>query len=293
MKKILIAAVILSGVLSAREGSTLDVVHLKDGRFLKCQIKAVTDHILTYTPYLPSGGTWAAPAITIRMEGVDYIDFGFARGEEAFLQDLDHADVDRLKRIWSDQYGNLHRPRSRTAKYGLAYAKALLKKQREFDWRTALDVFDRIQQRAWREADRTAARQGRLQALIRLGRLDEASRDARVYARNTEDPGILIEVKYLQAKVEFAQLQKLVEENPKWKEDDEIRPRRNELYNSSIDQFLWPFLFHGTYQEASVRGLMSAAEVYHFSGETDLEKACLEDLKHLYPNQANQPTKEK
>ncbi len=255
----------------------LDVVHLKDGRVLRCHIKAVTDNILSYT-------LATEELRTIQMDGVDYIDFGFSEGEEPFFRELTKASENALKNAWDAQYGSLHRPRSRTAKYGIAYADALLKNDREYSQKTALEIFDLILDRAWLEEDKATARQGRLRALIRLGDLDRAFKDAAIYAKETEDPAILIEVKYLQAKVEFAQLQKLVAENPRWEDDDEIRPRRNELYHSSVDQFLWPFLFHGTREESSVRGLRAAAEVYRSAGETELEKACLKDLEQLYPN---------
>jgi len=255
----------------------LDVVHLKDGRVLRCNIKAATDNILSYSLATKN-------LQTIQMDVVDYIDFGFSDGEEPFFRDLSKASINALKNAWDAQYGNLHRPRSRTAKYGIAYADALLKKDGEYSQKTALEIFDRILDRAWLDEDKATARQGRLRSLIRLGDLDRAFKDAAIYAKETEDPAILIEVKYLQAKVEFAQFQKIVEENPRWEEDDEIRPRRNELYHSSVDQFLWPFLFHGTQEESSVRGLRAAAEVYRSAGETELEKACLKDLEQLYPN---------
>ncbi len=258
----------------------VDVVHYKNGSVLKCKIKAVTDNILNYT----AGNAATAPLRTIQMKDVDYIDFGFSEGEEDFFQNLDSASTVALKNAWNAQYGNLHRPRSRTAKYGIAYANALLKDEGEFSQKTALDIFDRIGEKAWLDSDKSTARQGRLRALIRLGELARAFKEATAYAEETEDPAILIEVRFLKAKVEFEQLKKLVADNPRWEEDDEIRPLRNELYHSSVDQFLWPFLFHGTDEESSVRGLRAAAEVYRLVGELELEKACLNDLARLYPN---------
>lgn len=277
----------LAAILLTVNVSALDVVHFNNGSVLKCRIKAVTDTILNYTTDA-SGATLR----TLKMEGVDYIDFGFSEGEESFFSNIEQASTLALKNAWTAQYGNLHRPRSRTAKYGIAYANALLKEEGEFSQKTALEIFDRVGGNAWLDADRSTARQGRLRALIRLGELDRAFKDAAAYAKETEDPAILIEVRFLQAKVEFAQLKKLVAENPKWVEDDEVRPRRNELYHSSVDQFLWPFLFHGTDEEASVRGLRAAAEVYRSSGELELEKSCLNDLARLYPNHTIKPQKE-
>ncbi len=287
MRRFPFLLLVVLGFTATSNAFALDVVHFKNGKILKCKIDAVTDNILNYYTTVSSAGLR-----TIQMKDVEYIDFGFSEGEEVFFSNLEQASTEALKNAWTTQYGNLHRPRSRTAKYGLAYADALLKEESEFSQKTALDIFDRVGKKAWLESDRATAYQGHLRALIRLGELDRALKDAAAYAKETEDPAILIEVRFLQAKVEFEQLRKLVAENPKWEEDDEIRPRRNELYHSSVDQFLWPFLFHGTNEESSVRGLRAAAEVYRSVGELEQAKACLDDLARLYPNHTIKPQKE-
>ena len=73
---------------------------------------------------------------------------------------------------------------------------------------------------------------------------------------------MLIEARFVLAKVDFKKLKVLVEENPKWQEDDMVRPDMEKLFHSTVDQFLFPYLFHGTEEEAAARGLMNAAVAY-------------------------------
>ena len=83
--------------------------------------------------------------------------------------------------------------------------------------------------------------------------------------------------------VDFESLKQLQTENPKWEEDDTVRPDRNRLYHRTVDQFLWPYLFHGTREESAARGLIAAAEVYQLGGDDAAARACLEDVIQLYP----------
>jgi len=74
-----------------------------------------------------------------------------------------------------------------------------------------------------------------------------------------------------------------VKENPKWEEDDEVRPERNRLYHIVVDQLLWPHLFHATRENEAARGLFGVAGVYRFAGDESLALAACEDLIKLYP----------
>jgi len=257
-----------------------DVIHLKTGESSACEIEAVTDNIVVFLMRGPGGGTAKR---TLPMERVDFIEFGFETGEEAVFNDLENISAEILESWWEFHFSNLHRPRSRAGVYGIAFGNALLRENPEVGAARALSVFDRIIERAWADHDKSLARQGRLRALIASGELETAVGEAQVLQSETEDPDLLIEVKFLLAEADFAQLKALVEEHPKWVEDDEVRPVRNELYHRIVDQYLWPHLFHATREEAAARGLMSAASVYESAAETELARAAYEDLGKLYP----------
>jgi len=279
---VVLVACFLLDPWSRVSGSPFDRIVLKNGDAARVVLQGVTDNNVTYRMVAENGAVSDSNR-TLPMERVDYIEFGYGEGEQEIYENLSSAPVEALEALWNEQFGNLHRPRSRTARYGLGYAARLLQSENDFEWKKALDICDRVIGRAWSPRDRSSAVRGRIQTLMRLGRLDEARREAEEQAAKTEAAGQLIEVRFLLAEASFRQLRELEEENPRWEEDDLVRPERNQLYHESVDQYLWPFLFHGTEESAAVRGLVSAAEVYVFGGEMERARAALTDAIELYP----------
>ena len=263
--------------------SAADVIHLKNGETITTEIDALTDKIISFSQRSSVGSA----SRTLPVEQVEYVEFGFDPGEEGVFQRLETADMATLEKWWNAYFSHLHRPRSRTAAYGIALANALIAQESESSRKRGLALFDRIAARAWSDEDVASAKQGRLQALIILGELETAREEAAALASKTEDPDLLIEVKYLLARADFEKLKALQKEHPRWVEDDEVRPERNELYHNIIDQFLWPYLFHATREEAAARGLAAAAEAYAFAGEPELSQKSLVDLATLYPEYEN------
>ena len=262
-----------------------DAVHLKNGETLDCRIEAITDNILTYQTSVDLGGGRSATARrTISPDFVDFIEFAALPGESENLADPGALDLKKIEAVWFEISRHLHRPRSNAGRIGLAYANALLNSEKEYEWDQALALFDRIREQDWNPENHQAAFQGRLRTLIQIGDLETALHEAKQLAEQSEDPGMLIEAKYALARVDFEALKELEEENPKWEEDDTVRPDRNRLYHRTVDQFLWPYLFYGTREESAARGLMAASDVYQFSGDKPAARACLADIEQLYPN---------
>lgn len=261
-----------------------DVIYLKTGESAVCRIDAITDNIVNFTLLSDPGPAGGSARRTIPTERVEKFVFAFLPEEKEVFENRESMSAEVLEKWWNVWFAHLKRPRSRTAAYGVAMANAFLRENPEKDGQRALSIFDRVIERAWSEDDIAAAKQGRLRALMALGDLETATHEAQLLVGETEDPRLLIEVKYLLAKADFESLKQLVEENPKWEEDDNVRPKRNDLYHAVVDQFLWPHLFHAPRTEEAARGLASAAEVYEFSGEKELALAAWTDLETLYPN---------
>ncbi|MEM9018858.1 MAG: hypothetical protein AAGC68_17750, partial [Verrucomicrobiota bacterium] len=260
-----------------------DVIFLKNGESAACRIETITDNILTFSLLTGGGSAGGSAKRTIPMESVAYVEFDWAPGEEITFQKRSEMNAELLESWWDYHFANLHRPRSRTAAFGIALGEALLRESPDRSAKRALELFDRIIARAWSEEDIAAAKRGRLNALIALDDLKTATEEASRLARETEDPALLIEVRHLLATADFERLKDLEEEHPRWIEDEEVKPERNRLYHEIIDGFLWPHLFHATREDAAARGLLSAAGVYQFAGETELAKAACDDLIALYP----------
>ena len=262
----------------------VDVVTLKDGTTMAGVIETITDQFLNVRTIVDMGGGRTASAKRqFAMAQVQYIDFAPLPGEEEAVKSPDTFTEEELAELWAQRRMHLHRPNSNAGRLGLAVAEAYLKSDSDYDRERALGLFAVLEERAWREETRNEAREGRLRALIVLRRLDEALAEARKLAAASEDSKMLIEARYVLARVDLEKLKVLLDENPKWQEDDIVRPDVEKLFHSTVDQFLFPYLFHGTEEAASARGLMNAAVVYGLFEKTELARACAEDVVALYP----------
>ena len=269
--------------VSAMSCQAQDVIFLKTGESLACRVDDLTDKIVNLSLLSNAGTAGGSARRTIPAEQVGYIEFDFKPGEAAFFERRNEATAAQLQTSWDFHLAHLHRPRSRTAAYGIALGNAILREESQAGAARALSVFDRIIERAWSTEDVALAKQGRLHSLMSLGDLETATAEAKILAAQSEDPDLLIEVNYLLAMADFQKLKALEEEHPRWEEDDEVRPERNELFHRALDQFLWPHLFHATREEVAARGLAGAAELYLFAGDREAARGRWEDLIQLYP----------
>lgn len=258
-----------------------DVVVLKTGQSVACRIDEVTDNIINVT--ISSADGAGSARRTLPTGQVDRLEWDFRAGEEALFARRHEAASTELKPWWDLWFPHVHRPRSRSAAWGIAYGAALLREDPAAGAARALSVFDHLIAKAWAPADVAAAKEGRLRSLIAKGDLATATAEARILAKETDDPGLLLEVEHLLALADFEALRALEEEHPRWIEDDEVRPRRDELFHRALDGFLKPHLFHATREDAAARGLFSAAELFLFAGEKNEATARWDDLVKLYP----------
>lgn len=185
--------------------------------------------------------------------------------------------------LWQRQEPFLAVPESHAGKAGNIYGEILLLSTDPARHNEALAVFQRIEKEAWDGADRDRATRGRLKAMLRLGRVDEASAEAQVLAEQAEDPGLLLETKLLLAQTRIAALRELLEDNPRWNEDPPVRAERGQLLNDALDLALYPFLFHGTSHEQAAQGLWLAREAYLLAGDTKAAREVASDIATIYP----------
>jgi hypothetical protein len=276
MKASFLVALCFASSLAAQ-----DHVVMKSGESLACRIDDLTDAIVNVT--LPGAAGVGSAKRTLAATQVERVEFGFRPGEEALFAKRGSATAAELKPWWDLWFPHLHRPSSRSGAWGLAYARAMMREGGAIGAEKSMSFLNLLIAKAWSPEVRTAAKQGRLEALMAMGDLATATAEARLLARETEDPALLIEVEHLLAQADFRTLRELEDEHPRWVEDDEVRPRRHELYHRALDQFLKPHLFHATREEAAARGLFSAAGLLLFGGEGEEAKARWEDLLKLYP----------
>jgi hypothetical protein len=118
---LLVVGVIVSGQ---------DVVHLKTGESAACTVTAITDNIITYTLPTIRGSRGGSAKRTLQMDRVSHVEWGFRPGEETAWENRDTASVEAAEKWWNEWFASIHRPRARTAGWGIAFGNALLRANR-------------------------------------------------------------------------------------------------------------------------------------------------------------------
>ena len=222
--------------------------------------------------------------IGVPRAGVRQIDFAPDEARDAFLAKATPAQAAQVAMLWTRAEPFVGVPRSPAARIGLRYATLLVDSADAKNAATALALLSRLEREAWSEEDRVAAKQGRLRAMVASGKVAEAVAEATELAKSSADPAVLIEAKFILACAADEMLRKLVEENPRWEEDDRVRPERHRLFHEAVDLYLYPYLFYGARSEVVARGLGQLSELYRFTGDDQLALETARDLVTLYPD---------
>lgn len=279
MRNLLAAAVLLTALTAAAQ----DTVEFLDGRTRNGQIIGMDEKVFRLRLPPPMPGQ-PAGTVNINRNEVDRITFGPDADLETLRKDPVIARTAFARLLWQKREPFLSIPESRAAEAGMLYGQILLLSSDTRRHEEALELFTKIEQEAWNETDRERATRGRLQAMLRMGRLDEASREAQALADAAEDPALLLDTKLLLAQTRIANLRELLEENPRWEEDVPVRAERNRLLNDALDLALYPFLFHGTSHEQAAQGLWLARETYLLAGDTASAREVATDIVAIYPH---------
>lgn len=234
-------------------------------------------------PGMPAGGAPMFATVTIPRADVAQIEFVPDPVREEKLKAATPERIAEADAIWVALAPWLAVPRSPAGRAGCVLGGLLLQSGDPAKAGRALELFSQIEAASWNEADRMAARQGRLRAMVATGRAKEAVREAGELAAVTENPEVLIEAKFLLATAAEADLRKFLEDNPRWQDDGAAIPERKRLYNETLDLFLFPALFYGSDSGPAARGLWRAAKIYELCGEPARAIECARDIAAMYP----------
>ena len=276
-RRITSMVLLLAGVLHGQ-----DVITRADGSRQSARVLGIDERTLKLEVALVPGQPPAS--VTVPRGEVVRIDFASSEEEQKLLKAGPGADPVQVARAWSAKEPFLRVAESNAGAFGLIYAAQLAKVAgREGE---ALALFERLEREDWNERRRDEAGRGKLTAMIATGRAAEALEQAKQLAVNAEDPATLIEAKYVLAEASFKTLKQLVEDNPRWEEDEKVRPERHRLYHETLDLYLFPYVFHGAEKGPAARGLWGALEVYRFVRELPGAVELARDLAVLYPDSA-------
>jgi hypothetical protein len=264
-----------------------DVVFRRGGGITSGKIAAVDPAGVKVEVFLVEN---QPPAILSLPRGdIDRVDFAENEKLSQVLKTAALEQLPNVERFWAARSSWIDMPESLAGEAGLVLGDLMLASEDAARHRKALDVFKEVESKDWSPERRARARQGRLRALVKVGRATEALAEAAHLAQSAEDPEVLLEAKLVLAEGAAKALRDLVSENPRWEQDDEVRPEHYRLYQEAIDLFLFPYLFHGSDSAAASRGLWGAVELYRFTARPDLAEATARDIVALYPNSSQAP----
>lgn len=262
-----------------------DRVHLKDGRVAQGQILNLGSKLISMNLQLQ--GVSGSAKREFDPELVEFIDFAPMPGEaEALAKPDDPAQQEVLLKIWQEKSVRLPWPMNNAGDIGLALADALFKKADPDLTERAFRIYSLVEKDDWDEARQNRAKTGRLRCLISLKRIEEALKEAKIVASESEDPAVLIEAQQVIAQADFERLKRFEKDFPRWDQDDELTEQRTALYHLVLDQFLHNPLFHGSVEDRAAQALWQVIEVHQYAMEPlpALDRA--RDLVQLYPKTA-------
>jgi hypothetical protein len=267
----------------------LDEITWKDaarGMPLKVRIVEATGQAVTVEKTLPAGLTTRK----IPFSDLADLSFSFTSRELALHRVPAVASIPPLRVYWENRSATLCFAGSNVADTGLVLAKSLRLAGDLPSLMEAAKILDQIrgQDSAKHRVELASSEQMAIDFILsrQTGKIQETDKLAwEITEQAVHNDATLLATAFL-ADRHFSQLKATEEANPRWMEDDEVRPLRERLYHLSLDFALYPSLFMGTRHLEASAGLKRVAEVYEFTGAKSLAMKALEDLAALYPDTA-------
>ena len=262
-----------------------DFLTLTNGTVVRCRIREASP--ASVVREYPRLGLRDASPLTreVPWSGVRFAEFSMDEAFHRLLAATDPLkDLPRLTSRWTALAPLLDRPNHPAGELGLALARLSLAHPDTAPRNRALAVCREIAARDWQPARRHHARWLLARLFAALGRSKEAAAEARQLAADTTaPPEAAMPAWVMVAGIDFAALRKLEEENPRWAEDDIVRPQRESLFHQALDAALKPSLFHGSLEAPASEGLWIAIEGLDRSGQLPAAADTARDLIKLHP----------
>lgn len=264
-----------------------DEIRWKDtarGAPLKVRILSVDAKGVTLEKTLAAGMT----ARVVPLAELSGVSFEFSAPELTLHRKPSAATAPALKVLWDSRSGSLGMDGTNVSETGVALAKSLRLTGEEESFAEAAVILERIRGKETAEfriaPARAEAETLELARSIKSGKAEETDKLAWKITESENNPDAMLLATAWLADRSFADLKKIEADNPRWIEDDEVKPVRERLYNLALDFALYPSLFLGTRGEESSIGLKKAWQIHHFTHAPLLAKQTLEDLAALYPD---------
>ena len=255
-----------------------DTVTLSDGSRKTGRVLGVEQDMLILSAQPVPG----LPTVELRFPKtrITAIEFEENTQRDSFIHGARKPDLPEIALLWERFAPLLTAPGSPSARIGLRYGLLLLEAGAPGGLTDPLPLFEKI---AASPAEREAAKQGVLRSLLSSKQWARAETEALSVARSACGTPLLAEARLAIGFVQSARLRELLQENPRWQEDDFVRPERNRLHDSALDGLLGAALLPGVPPEMAARGLLGALRVYEMDGNPPHARAVATDLASLHP----------
>lgn len=213
------------------------------------------------------------------------VKFGLSMGERQLIAEASTDSIPALRVFWEARRRTIQLAGSNAGDFGLALARAL---QRAEVYDEAQAIVEEIAGQDHDERRRAKAKaEGETLGFVRVmksGNPEELEKRAWAVteAADESNPDLMLLVTGYLVTSELAKLKQIESENPRWIEDEEVRPLRERHYHRALDLALYPSLFHPLREREAAAGLWQASQIYGYAGEVASEVKALEDLVALY-----------
>jgi len=259
-----------------------DVVVLKNGERRVCRIAGVEGETLLLVSQPVAD---LAPfVLSLPRQQTASVEFGPDPKREKWLREASKLQLTELRSLWGKFAPLLPVTSSPGGRIGLRFGLVLLEEGSLPSCAEALSVFSRVAHEATDTREHEAGLQGRLRAWIMLGLSAEAVAEAEALLKTLTGACLAAEARLVLAAANEAALIHLLEENPRWEEDENVRPERNALYHKTLDLFLQAALLPGGSPELAMRGLWGALGIHRRCGELLLAAETARDLIAFFPS---------
>ena len=218
-----------------------DIVQLNSGKIIECAILQATNSHLTVELRDSANTIPIQRSLSLSdVKGVSLSDMN-AGIRHAPLNKLNHEE---LMRIWSALHPLISKPGNRIAAVGLKVASEQISSNGGYGTiQNALDILRHVKSRAVDSKDRIHATVLEMESLTLLGRFSEALNESKKW----EGPDVPLVLR-ARAKLTVGlcgheEMRLFLVENPRWKDDVRVHPDRAEIYNRTLDAYMFAALF--------------------------------------------------
>lgn len=211
------------------------------------------------------------------------IEFGQYPYLETLLRQSTVTKAEELVSLWNRFVPLLGFTGSPSSRIGLRLGLLYLETTDKSLLQAALDIFSQIAEGGTDLSDRESAQQGRLRVWIALGRGSDAVLEALKILTRPGGSNLWAEANITLADAKARELAQLLEDNPRWEEDEAAGTERTRLYHESLDFYLLAALLPEVAPGLAARGLWGALAIYVKCDETSRAADTARDLSTLFP----------